>query len=42
MRLDTFCAATCMLGPLSEEVVKKFQARIEDEYRVNMCAPRLS
>ena len=40
MRVDEFCSASCMLGPLSEEVAAAFRAKIDDEYRVNMCAPR--
>ena len=38
MRVDEFCSASCMLGPLSEEVAAAFRAKIDDEYRVNMCA----
>lgn len=37
MRVDTFCVATCMLGPLNDEVAKQFRSKIEDEYRVNLC-----
>jgi len=37
MRVDTFCAATCKLGPLTEDVAKQFRSKIEDEYRVNLC-----
>ena len=39
MRVDEFCSASCVLGPLSEEVAAAFRAKIDDEYRVNMCAP---
>ncbi len=41
MRVDTFCAATCMLGPLTPEVSKQFEVKIEDEYRVNMILDNL-
>ena len=37
MRVDTFCAASCMLAPLSAETVNQFASKIDDEYRVNMC-----
>jgi hypothetical protein len=39
MRVDTFCAASCMLGPLNDEVAKQFRSKIDDEYRVNLCVP---
>jgi transmembrane 9 superfamily protein 2/4 len=41
MRVDEFCSATCMVGPLSEEVSAAFRAKIDDDYRVNMILDNL-
>jgi transmembrane 9 superfamily protein 2/4 len=41
MRVDEYCSASCMVGPLSEEVAAAFRAKIDDEYRVNMILDNL-
>ena len=39
MRKDEQCKVNCKVAALSADDVREFRSRIEDDYRVNMCAP---
>lgn len=38
MRLDEQCKVVCKIDSLSQKQSNAFKSKIEDEYRVNMCA----
>ena len=40
MRVDEQCNVLCRIDSLSSAQAKAFRKRVEDDYRVNMCAAR--
>ena len=38
IRMDEQCKVLCKIDSLPAEQAKAFKAKIEDDYRVNMCA----
>ena len=39
MREDENCKTICKLDSLSKKQAKELQERIDDEYRITLCAP---
>lgn len=41
MRVDEQCRYMCRIEALQPAQTKAFRTRVEEDYRVNMCAPLL-